>query len=315
MNTNSAVNALLSLCPRALTALHLIHDFDFEQDFTATRIYGKFTTKSVISGLSPEIAKHCDNYKVIILSRIPGYPPYSANTRFRAAEIKINGIDIESSKRLPYESRLTNYCRKADFEAMRKNESAFSIVIAQRKDLLKPRAETFTKIDMDGRFTVQEDRYTYVVVRPFGFDGKRSCTVEKHRRNHMFRDNPPLTEVIDASGYLLIPRRDELKRRAMILRAQKKQEAYNASDQSEQIAEIKEKLKAYKNALAAKIAAAETFDELKPALELAASFRLAASQCNRFIQRATNKEFSSIDQADGSFEYTKKSLEEIHIAV
>ena len=112
--------------------------------------------------------------------------------------------------------------------------------------------------------------------------------------------------MIDKSGYIVNRKRDDLKRRAAALRAERAKSAYQATSNADEIAGIRAKVEAKKAALLAELAAATTADAMKPIIDKFWKYNGIGSifgDLERLEARDAAKEYPSVESyrraADG----------------
>ena len=311
--TNSSIKKLLSVDRHAMQDLHTVIGFDFNKPFTFWEISGRFTVKQI----EKEAEKRGYNNSVIAVCvrDRKGW-----NEDFSLATVRGGVVTIDY--KTPYYSKwrgLDTFYAKCSFEDMRKSESAEAVIFAQRCDDIKKPEEK--KVDFSERFKVERVNYctdghgarwiSKLELKQTTNNGKR---VEYGGQWYIDckKSRPQdVREVIDGSGYLLLERRAEWRRKAAKLRADREKEAYNATNNEKELDELRGMIQARKMAVVEMLKKANTAEELK-AVEKAVAYwgGLAGivSDFERFEKRTANKEYRSIEDSNRAYNAIKTAL-------
>ena len=230
-------NELLKDRPQAFRQLHKMYGFDFESDFIYYEHNGNFTVNAIIKNASNQTGAQLNTigYKMVLLVKpFLRYGKQNTNTWYL--------VDIEENNK-PYVN-VGNIYRKSglydgldyfftlqDFNDKRKDKRVKAVLIAQKGELLKP--EKVNHIDYGERYSVT-DVYTasykgekYISSVKIK-DGNGNKTV----LNRYERDIKTVDDMIDKSGYIVLERRKDLKRRAEAIRAERKKNEFLKADLS-----------------------------------------------------------------------------------
>lgn len=215
------------------------------------------------------------------------------------------------------------YCKKADFNEDRKRNTAEIIIISQHAEHLhKPAEKT---IDPAERYKVIDktlcgyaDRKEHFISRvKLQRTTDQGSTFEIGNTGRVIYrgqfEPRTLDEVIDKSGYLVRDRRQEWKRRARALRAERDREAANAADYSNELYELDRLFQAKKAEAAAAILAANTYSEMSAAGAMIEDYKTGLKWTAHDIERvkdaAENKKFTSPEKARAAFESIRAKLD------
>lgn len=312
-----------------MRALNAVFCFDFCKPYHVTRIDGRYTLNKIrkaVEEVAPYYAVNRYSFRVVVLCAVD-YPTYYAG-RLYAVEIEPDGFDIENAKRVNQSryssSNSFDYCyKKAQFDELRKAESARCIIIVQASEHLRPAPKTGdwknTKLIQKG------ERYDLEKVNTFVYEARgaqyingvemraRNASGELIRYDLGTRYTPrrcaiPADEVgaiIDKSGYLTYERREDLKRRAEQARAEKKRRAYEETDNSEKVRQLRVIICAKRHALAYELEQAKTSEEVAEVYKKLRNYGdgLASivADFERFEKRTRAKEYPSIEASEKAY--------------
>lgn len=237
---NTLLHSLLKENKRILQSLHACIGLDFKKPYYIFDIVGKFTINQLIkaaagAGYTPKkdifvIFTHTEtgfytNYRVAVLDP-------SGNM-----EKDINSTGYNNNKFVS----LDTFYTKSDFESVRKN-ATHTIVICQNRDFLNIPARK--NIDSMQRLKLLKaqvntpynstEKCIYSLNMQTTDNNGLTYQLDTYRYNTM-----DINSLIDKSGYLLVYRRETLRRRAAILRAEKAKNAYIAIDNTDKIKALK----------------------------------------------------------------------------
>ena len=226
--------AILAINPAILRGLHIKIGFDFQHEIIIKRLPAPFTVKSAwkhVDAQNAEIAP-ATYTAVIIMHDTPGD---TWNSRLRMVPITADGIRDDFDKmsyhqydrQHRYNTIFDDFCRKGDFHDLRKARTCEAWIIAQRKDLLKP----WTEPERD-----------WTQRQPDMAPGEH----EQHCRVYYGNRRP--TIIIDKSNYRIDARREDLKRRAAKLRADRQKAAADDATRATAARRYNDLLKAFNNA-------------------------------------------------------------------
>lgn len=213
MKHNKEAAAILAINPAILRGLHFKMGFDFEQEITIKRLPAIFTIKSAwkrAGAHEPDRITHATHTAAIIM-RDTGHT-WGIYRTLHMAPITADNLRDDYDDHMSYSlgrahgymTVFSNFYNKGSFNDLRKSPTCEAWIIAQRNDLLKPlkkpeRDWTERQPDMNPGEYVQHSPVYY-----------------SNRRQ---------TIIIDKSNYRIDARREDLKRRAAKLRADRQKAA------------------------------------------------------------------------------------------
>lgn len=314
---------LLSVHPHALRGLHNIFGFDFQQPHAVLYLKGNYTVKKIekaaaASGYGEESA-------IVLLTRSNGRRAW--NRDFSVVEIK-NGkaeTDFSDAVRASFNYQLIPfdyfYC-KGSFEEVRKDAGAETYVFLQKREFLKKPEKK--PVDFSQRFHLAQVRYSWtsngnkkyvssLELYETTTDGKRKVEYgERSRYYAALSDRPEdAGEWIDKSGYLLRDRRENLKRRAAALRAERAKAAFMAADNSAKVEELRGMIEARKNELVQQLQQATTAEAVREVEKALCTWRGLGgimSDFERFERNSAAKKYASIEEAERVYNGIKNAL-------
>ena len=317
------IEAVNRYTPRAV---HDCFGIDYNKPFFAASIRGPFTVSKAekaitAGGIDPRNAEN------IILIRDPAH---SYRNEWRVVTMDgRGGFDIEHRDNY-YRMECTrrragfdNYYRKADFNEDRKSGTAEAVIISQHAEHLhKPAektldpAERYKVVNFNlCRYADRNETYiSRITLQRTNDHGTRAEIGNTSRVIYRGYWEPATVEdAIDKSGYIVYYRRREWKRRARALRAEREKAAANAADYSNQLAELDRLFQAKKEAAAAAILAASTYEEMTAAGKMVEDYKTglkwAAYDIERVKDAAENKKFTSPEKARAEFERIRAKLD------
>ena len=312
--TNSSIKKLLSVDRHAMQDLHAVLGFDFNKPFTVWEISGRFTVKQI----EKEAEKRGYNNSVIAVCvrDRDGW-----NKDFSLVTVRCGAVKIDY--KMPYYGRgrgLDHFYTKSSFEDMRKSESAEAVIFAQRHDdIKKPDCKP---VDFSQRFKVERVNYctdghgarwiSKLELKQTTNNGKRVEYGYSYIDGDKSRTQD-VREVIDGSGYLLKERRAERRRKAAKLRADREKEAYNATNNENQIEELRSMIKNRKSVIVSMLQAAETCAQLREVEKALAYWKGLSgivSDFERFERNTAEKKYRSITESNSAFNAIKSALVE-----
>lgn len=314
---------LLSVHPHALRGLHNIYGFDFQQPHTVLYMAGNYTVKKIEKAAAA--AGYGTDAEIVLLTRSNGRRAW--NRDFSVVEIR-NGkaeTDFSDAVRASFNYQLIPfdyfYC-KGSFEEVRKDADAETYVFIQKREFLKKPEKK--PVDFSQRFHLAQVRYSWtsngskkyvssLELYETTTDGKRKIEYgERSRYYAAFSNRQEDTgELIDKSGYLLQERREDLKRRAAKLRAERAKAAFMAADNSAKVEELRGMIEARKNELVQQLQQATTAEavrEVEKALCTWKGLGGIMSDFERFERNSAAKKYASIEEADKVYNGIKNAL-------
>lgn len=297
---------LLSENNKAFQFLHTANGFDFEKDYFIAKLEGRFTYNMVKKALAENMA---GDYTAALLLKKESTSSYN--------NLYYIGLDMAAGKFEPlrnafpyWEYKIDYFFGKGDFEETRKNKTDHIYIIAQKNEYLTAPKEK-AGFDYSQRFRYIPSEWgekcgdghgnTYInKITVMLLDGSAKQVEYKASRQYDKERPAAVSDVIDKSGYLLIERRRDLKRRAAALRAEREKAAALAADFSEKEKEIKAGIDNAKLHLAEMALTVENDDDAKALDKAADSFRWLMFYYNRHNEKAVNKQFSSVAAIENS---------------
>lgn len=279
----------------ALRVLRAAYGFDFEKPFSVEYIAGRYTVPAVekraaAAGLGADVfavlltrdgdkaarGYYCEKYNIV---KLCGYGRIDIDMPRRGLSLCDNGLN--------------DFYRKADFEEIRKSFSAQTFMIVQaRADM---HAQEQKPIDRAGRFFWTADNW---YTRIFEYDTRRKA-------QEVRRGAADVSALIDASGYLLQDRRNDLRCRAAALRAERAKNAFLAVDYSGHVSRLRSMLDARRAACVAALAACNTSEEYEKAGKMIDSYssglRWIAYSVEQFAARVHDHKYNSPEEADSAY--------------
>lgn len=309
-----------------MRALNAVFGFDFCAPYHVAEINGKYTVNKIrkaVEAVAPLYAVNRYAFRVVALCSV-SYPTYYAG-RLYAVEITPDGFDVDRARGVN-QSRFSSsnsfdYCyKKAQFDELRKEESARCFVVVQASEHLRPvQAKPWRREDL----MKPGERYDLEKVNTFVYEfggasyigglemRTRTASGELIRYElprYSRRDAIPaenVGEIIDKSGYLLQERRADLKRRADQARAEKQRAAYQETDNREKVETLRNIIGAKRHALAYELEHAETAEDVttlyKKLRNYGNGFARIVEDFDRFEARTNAKSYPSIEASEKAY--------------
>ena len=304
---NTILNKLINYKKDYVRGLHACLGYDFNNTFYAFEINGKFTVNQVLKEAAA--ADHTPAKSLISIITRPAagfYASYYTTIILNKAGKIENDINHCGYSNNNWAS-IDKYHTKASFDEVRKKDG-HTIVICQNRELLKAPQRDKSKFDHLQRFNLLEVNtciYTtgkYInklVLSPCTGNGSK-YDYENNLYSFKTLDS---SLFIDKSGYLLQPRRDDLKRRAAAIRAEKEKAAYNARSNDAIIKDINVQIEKKHAQIIAELTAAKTSEDMQKVAKKLDYFRGLSGIMHDFEllqERDKNKSFSSISSFENA---------------
>lgn len=244
---------------KALQAIHDERGFDFEKPFSSETVDGKFTKNSIKKSI-PDFDE--DDETLIFIVR-------KENPWRSSKNLYCVSFFGDSFGRDPlgygYKYKLEHFWSVGDFEKVRKEETEKIFIVSQKREYLTRRkhrdfdeTERFILINKqrasDGK---GHSYFRKIDLQPIG---SKHYTYHREFNNYNFSPRSEnISDYIDKSGFYIAGRREELKRRARVLRAEREKIAVDNADFSAQILDIEIKLKETKLKLIRAVEFCETY--------------------------------------------------------
>lgn len=303
-----AIETLLTVDNKALQDLHTVCGFDFCAPFGVYQIKGRYTVKQVEKIVAVD-GYNTGNAVIAVCTRDTSRAAYGWSCDFQLVTIKRGG-GFEIDYKTPYHHKgrgLDTFYTKGSFEEVRKLDNAETVIFAQHTEHIKKPVKM--PVDLSGRFKLlQFDFCTFPATKKRYVNRLRLQRTDASGQKfdheiigRVFYSGAPYAEsvdqVIDKSGYLLQAGRDELKRRAAALRAEREKAAFVASDNADKVKELEKRITARKAETVKALEAATTAAELEAVEKSLARWRGFAgivADFERFREKVEKKSFASV---------------------
>lgn len=310
MKHNEATAAIRAINPAIFEGLHIKVGFDFEAPITIKRIPAPFTIKKAWKAVEP--ANPYTSTAAIIM-RDSSVNPHHYMYDFRLVTITADSIDeyekmsyYKYDRQHRYNMVFTDFCTKGDFNDLRKSNTCEAFIIVQHDNFIqKP-------VTYEPDWT-QRQRHM------------KPGTHEQRRPGYSYYK--PYTIVIDKSNYRVDLKRDDLKRRAKVLRTQRDKEAAERATKATAAARIESLVIAFhlaKMRITDALLAIDpdtitdtTADELKKVASAIGEYSYnhtltdAARRIAAFTEHANNGDFTSPARYNEIYESIKAQLDAI----
>lgn len=297
--TEKAKKSMLSINPKALQGLHVLLGFDFQTPHTIAHIKGAFTVNAALKAAGMNGA---DAGQAVALLVIGHESKYTQGMHLATVD---GAGRLNIDYRGGYRWSLENLVTKKTFEDIRKSSGAELFVIRQAAGLLrKPGA---TALDRSARLEVVPKTERYYQGKLFQVavkqQGTKKDAVELNFYRHEYQPTT-LADVIDHSGFLLIDRRDDLKRRAAILRAERLKAAYLKTDDSGKVEQLRAMIERRKKQLAAQLAQVDSSKALAGINDRMgwSGFLTIMHDFEIYAERTEKRNYISIDAANYAYQ-------------
>ena len=214
MKHNEATAAIRAINPAIFEGLHIKVGFDFEAPITIKRISAPFTIKKAWKAVEPS---NPYTSTAAIIMRDSSVSPSHYMHDFRLITITADSIDEyekmsyhKYDRQHRYNMVFNDFCRKGDFNDLRKLDTCEAFIIVQHDNFIQKPAEK--KTDWTQR--------------------QRDMNPGEHEQRTQFYYNKRPTIIIDKSNYRVDMKRDDLKRRAAKLRSEREKAAADAATES-----------------------------------------------------------------------------------
>lgn len=317
---NECIKTLLSTGKYGLNDLHDVLGFDFCAPFGAYMVKGRFTIKQV----EKLIGADGYNYGNSVIAICTRDKSKSWEKRFHLVTFTHSAISI--CARIPYRADgwgLDTFYRKSDFEAVRKSDSAETIIFAQLDKHIKKPCQRAFSLDTSERYKLLD--YDYVrdprgnkkyisrlELQEIGTNGKKIgcdiigcgfCSGANYAEN--------IDQIIDKSGYFVKLRRADLKGRAAALRAEREKARFAISDNTAKIEELQKLIDERKQEIILNLTLATTAGEFKAvgdSIGLYNEFADIVSAFERLKEKDTSKSYGSISEFEQAYTKIRNAL-------
>lgn len=308
MKHTEATMELLRQNKGGLKQLHDIGGYDFNKPFTLSHILGNFTIKKALSDILP----YYNNPFISIIMRDREAHEY--NRRYKIITVSTDAT-YETSIKTPYYKKASfetfdTFWRKADFEEMRKKHTSEAFIIAQ--ELEHTHRTPKKAIDKTKRYIYQPSPYekagdgngnTYISritlketdgtgeIMEYRTEGRYIGTYDKERRTNNIND------IIDKSGYFIRERREDLRRRAAQIRAEKQKNIFTSCDFSAELAKTRAEAERAKIEVIEALKNATTSEQIgKVSKAMLWELEYIYSDVERHEEKTIKKEYASVEK-------------------
>ena len=319
-DTSENKKSLLAISRNALRGLHDLFGYDFCKPHDILHLSGKFTVNQVCRlaasagyGLKTEIA---------LLTRDTERTGFFDGD-LRVVKIIGDSFKIEFSRRILFYGRINDpfghFYRKRDFDDLRKRNTADTWIILQAREHLRFPAEP--KLDLSERFKIgKADMSSYKGesyvnrVELFRMAGKGEKQIYETHGNYLWAGMwkpESVYDIFDKSGWYLRGKREDLKRRANILRKEREKAAYLNTDNADKVKELQALIDRRKAEIVAQLAAAATskeIDAVRDALGFRGLYGIV-SDFETFKEKTEGRKYSSIEDSDRAYNAIKSKME------
>lgn len=319
---NTTINELLTIDPKALKSLNQVFHFDYNKEFKAVTIPGNTTINQIQKKIQAD-----SNDLIVVINYNCGYCWYD---RLQVGMIDYSGnsVTVDYSPHYFSNNIMSAYHSIGDFrnDLKSKQEKAIHFIIAQNKDYLSiPGKKT---IDYNNRFKIATTNEGKKAISLCCYSGSSTSYISKvtiidhmaggikysYSPSGYFRgkDFKNIDEIIDKSGYIVSYFREELSRKARILKSEREKQAYLAVDNSAKVEELDLRIKAKKLEIIEQLKLANDSESLKAiakSLEYWRNgFTSIVSAYEEMTQKIANKSYPSIDDFNRNYDQINKML-------
>lgn len=320
--TNAIIKELLTKEPQALKVWHNAEKIDYKKSFTVLQHNGKFT----INALEKEAAAAGYNWtdSTIVC--------YTTGAKYRENYLYMYKLTGAGSFYIEYKpwkfttgrahDNIEDFYAKKQLDAIRKEEDITTYIICQKKADAAP--ENLHPVDLANRFILKDFNKS-------GYNGKSYIDRVHLRRTddtgsgYTYNDHgqiiytsyykyTAIDEIIDKSGYIVNKKRDDLKRRAETLRADRAKAAYLQTDNAEIISELENLFTETKAAIIEELKAAGTYEELKAVYKKLDTWH-GLTDCRQDLDRLKEndaaRKYSSIERFTAAADGIRAALEKL----
>lgn len=294
MKHNEATAAISAINPAIFEGLHIKVGFDFEAPITIKRIPAPFTIKKAWKAIEADHKPSTSTAAIIM--RDSSVSPSHYMYDFRLVTITADSIDEyekmsyhKYDRQHRYNMVFTDFCRKGDFNDLRKLNTCEAFIIVQHDNFIQKPAAHETD------WTQRQRHMT-------------PGTHEQHRPGYCYYK--PYTIIIDNSNYRVDLKREDLKRRAAKLRSDREKAAADLATRNtaaDRMNAITEHFNAAKRRIINAISTATPtdtahIDSINKAIDkYNAGLRWIVSDIERFNTAATENKFTSPDKYNAAY--------------
>lgn len=319
---NNTIKELLSIDPKAMKSLNQVFHFDYNKEFKAVTIPGNTTINQIQKKIQAD-----SNDLIVVINFNCGY--WYDRLQVGMIDYLGNSVTVDYSPHyFSGDNIMSAYHSIGDFrdDLKSKQEKAIHFIIAQNKDYLSiPGKKT---IDLNNRFKIATtnegekaidlNRHSYssdsyiskvTIIDHMTGGIKYSYSPSGYFRGKDFKN---IDEIIDKSGYIVSYFREELSRKARILKSEREKQAYLAVDNSAKVEELDLRIKAKKLEIIEQLKLANDSESLKAiakSLEYWRNgFTSIVSAYEEMTKKIANKSYPSIDDFNRNYDQINKML-------
>ena len=319
---NNIKKEMLKKEPQALKVWHNAEGIDYKKEFVILKHDGKFTTNA----LEKEAANagYFWNDSKILCYTIG--VKHRENTMYMYKLTGGGGFYIDYK---PWKfttgrahSNIDNLYAKKQLDAIRKEEDITTYIICQKKADTAP--ENLHPVNLANRFILKDfnksgykgESYIDRVHLKRTDDTGSEYTYNDHGQiiYTSYYKYTAIDEIIDKSGYIVNKKRDDLKRRAEALRAERAKAAYLQTDNAEIISELENLFTETKAAIIEELKAAGTYEELKAVYKKLDTWH-GLTDCRQDLDRLKEndaaRKYSSIERFTTAADGIRAALEKL----
>lgn len=313
MKHTETTRELLRQNKGALKQLHDIGGYNFNKPFTLSHIVGNFTIKKALSDILPYYNNPFIN---IIIRNEDDF--FTIRHKYHIITVSTDGsyeISIKTPhyKKASFETFYT-FWRKADFEKMRKKQTCEAFIFAQ--ELEHTHRTPKKAIDKSKRYIYQPSPYekagdgngnTYISritlketdgtgeVLEYQTEGRYITAYDKERRATNAND------IIDKSGYFIREHREDLRRRAAQIRAEKQKNIFTSCDFSAELAKTRAEAEKAKREVIEALKNANTSEQIgKVAKAMRWELEYIYNDVERHEEKTIKKEYASVEKYENA---------------
>lgn len=257
--TRNNTKKLLSINSKALQGLHAFAGYDFTKDYTCIYSKNNFTAKSIYKVTGGQDA-------VLLVQPDVTYEKIHL-VKFNAKTLTFEQLRFVNFKYWDFD--FSYFFTKGDFEENRKGKAKYYFIIFQNPEHIQP-VKAEKTIDTTQRFKTINESHKNTCYDTCYYNGVEYITtiylqesggsskIFEYNKHGMYVDRSicrsnDIRYYIDKSGYIVNIRRDELKRKAENLRAERNKIQAQKADFSEEENAIKQRIETVKKYLSTEI--------------------------------------------------------------
>ena len=314
LNNKVYKNEVLSYDRQALKVLNGLYGYDFQQEYNIYKHVGRFTINSLVKMYDLDLV----NNKVVLL--IKSGARYSCDYIY-VVEVEANkkiNIDLQVCKSGVYDTKLSSFYAKYQFEDARKNDNTIIYIVSQNKNSLG-NTHNEPKIDFNKRYKlINVNNCSYDVKKDYNNKVIDSITILDpskkntygHRINYQYSFNfyklykvTGLNNAIDKSGYIVSDKQQTLKVKAKQLKVERQKQEFLNGDYKKEVLEVDNIVKDLKSKLIELYSNNDlTYDFMeKFGYSFMHNIQWLLFDIERFKEKINNKEYGSIDAVNNTY--------------